>query len=92
MNSTSASHGSSLASASSASPAIISSSREQGLEQVRLLGEAAVDGPDADPGAGRDRVHRHAHAALGELGGGSVEDPPAVALGVGAQGPVGSFP
>src|SRR5205807_633893 len=48
--------------------------------------EAPVDGADADVGVVRDVVERHAQAALREQFGGGVEDPPAIALGVLAQG------
>ena len=58
---------------------------EKRVDEQLLLGEAAVDRPDADPGAPRDLVHRHGEPALGEGLGGGGEDPRPVALGVAAQ-------
>ena len=59
---------------------------EQLVDQLRLVGEAAVDGADADAGVVGDVVERDAEAALGEQLARGVEDPLTVALGVARSG------
>ena len=58
---------------------------EQRVDQQLLVGEAAVDRPDADAGLARDVVVRAAQPALGEDDARGLEDALAVALGVAAQ-------
>jgi hypothetical protein len=62
---------------------------EEGVDELVLVGEAAVDGADADAGAACDLVERHRQPALGERRVSGLEDPLAVALGIAAQGTVG---
>ncbi len=57
------------------------------LALQRALGrEVAVDGPDADLGAPRDVVHLRRLTALGEQLAGSLDDPLAIADGIGPLG------
>jgi hypothetical protein len=58
---------------------------EEGVDERVLVGEAPVHRAHADTGRDRDVVQRHVEAALGEHPGRGLEDPRAVALGVGAQ-------
>ena len=62
---------------------------EQRVDQQLLVGEAAVDRPDADAGLARDVVVRAAQPALGEHDARRLEDALAVALGVAAQRALG---
>ena len=58
-----------------------------GHHQALLVGEAAVEGPDADAGPLRDPFHRRLVPALGEDILGGHQYPLQVELGVAAQGP-----
>ena len=59
---------------------------EERVDQRLSVGEAAIDGADADPGPRGDLVEAHLEAPLGEQLGGGLKDAPPVALGVGPQG------
>ena len=58
---------------------------EERLDDLLLVGEAAVGRADADAGVGGDVVHRDVEAALGEHLAGRGQQPLAVALGIPAQ-------
>jgi hypothetical protein len=62
---------------------------EELVDQLRLVGEAPVDGADADPGVMRDVVERDAEAALRKQLAGGVEDLAPIEFGVLAQRAVG---
>ena len=63
---------------------------EERLDDLLLVGEAAVGRADADAGVGGDVVHRDVEAALGEHLAGRGQQPLAVALGIPAQGAFGA--
>ena len=85
-----ASHGSASSAAARASVGdLLDAVLEQRVDQLLLVGEAAVDRPDADARLARDVVVRAAQPALGEDHARGLEDALAVALGVAAQRAVG---
>ena len=59
---------------------------EDGLAELLLGREVAVEGPDAHAGLVGDGVDRHLDSLGGEHDLGRIEDPGAVALGVGPHG------
>ena len=59
---------------------------EERLDQDLLVGEAPVDGSDADARVARDVVEGHLEPARGEELARGVHDAPPVSLGVGAEG------
>ena len=63
-------------------------SLEQRVDELLLVGEAAVDRADADARAAGDLVERDRQPVLGERLARGREDALAVALGVAAQGAV----
>ena len=62
---------------------------EQRVDELLLVGEAAIDGADAYARAPGDLVERDGQAFLGERVARGFDDALAVALGIAPQGPVG---
>ena len=81
-----ASHGSSISSASRRRREHLLEAVERERVEQRLLGrEVAVDGADADARAAGDVVHLRVAAVLGEDRSRRLQDPLAIAPGVGAE-------